>query len=73
MSLRDEGTQPPLSFPKCVPLWVESSTFLYLSVLFWYYMSCLQFELLSYLKEKFKSKHRVSIERIISGPGIANV
>jgi len=33
----------------------------------------LQFTLLQYLKEKFQAKHRVSVERVISGPGIGNV
>jgi glucokinase len=34
---------------------------------------CWQFKLLTYLKHKFEAKHRVSVERVISGPGIANV
>lgn len=33
----------------------------------------LQFEMLSYLKTKYQAKHRVSVERVISGPGLANV
>lgn len=33
----------------------------------------LETKLLSYLKQKFASKHRVSVERIVSGKGIANV
>mmetsp|Transcript_1084 Transcript_1084/g.1214 ORF Transcript_1084/g.1214 Transcript_1084/m.1214 type:complete len:434 (+) Transcript_1084:124-1425(+) len=33
----------------------------------------LEFGLLSYLKQKFEQKHRVSVERIVSGTGLANV
>eukprot|EP00899_Mesostigma_viride_P017358 jgi/Mesvir1/25623/Mv01847-RA.1 len=33
----------------------------------------LEIELLAYLKDKFKENHRVSVERIVSGRGIANV
>eukprot|EP00559_Dactyliosolen_fragilissimus_P007144 CAMPEP_0184860254 /NCGR_PEP_ID=MMETSP0580-20130426/5180_1 /TAXON_ID=1118495 /ORGANISM="Dactyliosolen fragilissimus" /LENGTH=446 /DNA_ID=CAMNT_0027357293 /DNA_START=30 /DNA_END=1370 /DNA_ORIENTATION=- len=33
----------------------------------------IEMELLSYLKEKFQSKHRVSVERVVSGRGLANV
>jgi glucokinase len=29
--------------------------------------------LLTYLKQKFEQKHRVSVERIVSGTGLANV
>ena len=30
-------------------------------------------DLLEYLKVKFASKHRVSVERVVSGPGLANI
>lgn len=30
-------------------------------------------ELLKFLKDKFKQRHRVSVERIISGSGLANI
>lgn len=33
----------------------------------------LQVKMLSYLMEKFESRHRVSVERVVSGPGLANV
>jgi glucokinase len=33
----------------------------------------LEMELLAFLKHKFQQKHRVSVERVISGPGIANM
>jgi len=33
----------------------------------------LQMKMLSYLMEKFGSKHRVSMERVVSGTGLANV
>jgi glucokinase len=33
----------------------------------------LEMELLTFLKAKFKQKNRVSVERVISGPGLANV
>jgi len=33
----------------------------------------LEVELLDYLKEKFEEKHRVSVERVVSGRGLANV
>jgi len=33
----------------------------------------LEFELLAYLMAKFQAKHRVSIERVVSGRGLANV
>jgi len=33
----------------------------------------LEFELLTYLKQKFDQKHRVSVERVVSGIGLANV
>jgi glucokinase len=33
----------------------------------------LEFGLLSYLKQKFEQKHRVSVERIVSGTGLSNV
>ena len=33
----------------------------------------LEFGLLTYLKEKFNAKHRVSVERIVSGTGLSNV
>jgi glucokinase len=29
--------------------------------------------MLKYLMEKFESRHRVSVERVVSGPGLANV
>lgn len=32
-----------------------------------------QFHLLEFLKQRFEQKHRVSVERVVSGPGIANV
>jgi hypothetical protein len=32
-----------------------------------------QFQLLEFLKHRFEQKHRVSVERVVSGPGIANV
>lgn len=32
-----------------------------------------QFHLLEFLKRRFEQKHRVSVERVVSGPGIANV
>mmetsp|Transcript_19532 Transcript_19532/g.39575 ORF Transcript_19532/g.39575 Transcript_19532/m.39575 type:complete len:432 (-) Transcript_19532:545-1840(-) len=35
--------------------------------------SDLEIELLQYLKEKFKQSHRVSVERVVSGKGLANV
>ena len=33
----------------------------------------LEFRLLTFLKEKFNAKHRVSVERIVSGTGLSNV
>lgn len=33
----------------------------------------LQTKMLSYLMEKFSEKHRVSVERVVSGTGLANV
>jgi len=33
----------------------------------------LEFQLLKFLMQKFKEKHRVSVERVISGRGLANV
>lgn len=33
----------------------------------------LEFGLLTFLKEKFEQKHRVSVERIVSGTGLSNV
>lgn len=33
----------------------------------------LEFEMLNYLKDKFKQKNRVSVERVISGRGLANI
>ena len=33
----------------------------------------LEFKLLSFLKNKFDAKHRVSVERIVSGTGLSNV
>lgn len=33
----------------------------------------LQVKLLDYLKEKFDGKHRVSVERVVSGKGLANI
>lgn len=33
----------------------------------------LQVKMLSYLMDKFQSKHRVSVERVVSGTGLANV
>lgn len=33
----------------------------------------LEVELLDYLKSKFSCQHRVSVERVVSGPGLANV
>ena len=33
----------------------------------------LEMELLNFLKKKFAQKNRVSVERVISGPGLANV
>lgn len=33
----------------------------------------LEFELLGYLRDKFSQKHRVSVERVISGPGIYSI
>lgn len=35
--------------------------------------SDLEYELLTYLKRKFGQKHRVSVERVISGPGLASI
>jgi len=35
--------------------------------------SDLEIELLKYLKDKFKQAHRVSVERVVSGKGLANV
>jgi glucokinase len=32
-----------------------------------------EFKLLTYLKHKFEQKHRVSVERVVSGTGLANV
>jgi glucokinase len=32
-----------------------------------------QYKLLGFLKKKFEQKHRVSVERVVSGPGICNV
>jgi glucokinase len=32
-----------------------------------------QFQLLEFLKRRYEQKHRVSVERVVSGPGIANV
>jgi glucokinase len=32
-----------------------------------------QVKMLKYLMEKFESRHRVSVERVVSGPGLANV
>ena len=32
-----------------------------------------EFELLRFLKSKFHQKHRVSVERVVSGTGLANV
>lgn len=32
-----------------------------------------QFKLLEFLKHRFEQKHRISVERVVSGPGIANV
>lgn len=34
---------------------------------------CVQFKLLEFLKHRFEQKHRISVERVVSGPGIANV
>jgi len=33
----------------------------------------LENELLNFLKKKFEQKHRVSVERVVSGPGLANI
>ena len=33
----------------------------------------LEVELLNYLKQKFSSEHRISVERVVSGRGLANV
>lgn len=33
----------------------------------------LEMELLNFLKKKFEQKHRVSVERVVSGPGLANI
>lgn len=33
----------------------------------------LEFGLLRFLKDKFKQKHRVSVERVVSGSGLANI
>lgn len=35
--------------------------------------TALEFEMLQHLKEKFGAKNRVSVERVVSGPGISNV
>ena len=35
--------------------------------------SALEVELLDYLKKKFNAQHRVSVERVVSGKGLANV
>ncbi|KAJ1434495.1 glucokinase [Ochromonadaceae sp. CCMP2298] len=35
--------------------------------------NALEIKLLQYLSEKFKSKHRISIERLVSGQGLANI
>lgn len=35
--------------------------------------SQLEVELLQYLKHKFSQKHRISVERVVSGSGLANV
>lgn len=32
-----------------------------------------EFQLLEFLKRRYEQKHRVSVERVVSGPGIANV
>lgn len=32
-----------------------------------------EYKLLGFLKKKFEQKHRVSVERVVSGPGICNV
>ena len=34
---------------------------------------CAQIELLQFLKEKFHEKNRVSVERVVSGPGLVSV
>lgn len=38
-------------------------------------LNCLQVEigLLKYLSVKFSQHHRISVERVVSGPGLANV
>lgn len=36
-------------------------------------MHLVQFKLLEFLKHRFEQKHRISVERVVSGPGIANV
>jgi glucokinase len=33
----------------------------------------LEFRLLQYLMRKFEQKHRISVERVVSGTGLANV
>lgn len=33
----------------------------------------LEIKMLAYLLEKFSAKHRVSVERVVSGTGLANV
>ncbi len=33
----------------------------------------LEIELLKYLKHKFEQKHRISVERVVSGTGLSNV
>jgi phenylalanine-4-hydroxylase len=38
-----------------------------------HFFSMSQFQLLEFLKRRYEQKHRVSVERVVSGPGIANV
>merc|ERR1719197_1503082 len=39
----------------------------------WAPRSALEVELLEFMKAKFNQKHRVSVERVISGPGLATM
>ena len=39
----------------------------------WAPRSALEVELLEFMKSKFEQKHRVSVERVISGPGLATM